>query len=38
MKVGLEKCTLLIIRHGKCKMLEGIELPNQEKIRMFGKK
>ena len=35
---GMEKCATLIMRSGKRRMTEGIKLPNQEKIRMPGKK
>ena len=38
MEFGIEKCAILIIRGGKQHMIEGIELPNQEKIRMLGEK
>ena len=31
MKLGIEKCAMLIMRNGKQHMTEGIELPNQEK-------
>ena len=30
-KFGIEKCTTLIMKSGKRRMMEGIELPNQEK-------
>ena len=35
---GIEKCIMLIITSGKQQMMERIELPNQEIIRMFGGK
>ena len=34
----IEKCAMLIIKSGKRYMTEGIELPNQEKIRRLGEK
>ena len=33
MKFGIEKCALLIMKSGKRHITEGIELPNQDKIR-----
>ena len=38
MKFGMEKYALLIMKGGKREIIEGIELPNQERIRMLGKK
>ena len=38
MEFGLEKCALLIMKSGKPQMTEGMELPNQEKIRRLGEK
>ena len=35
---GIERCAMLIIRRGKRDMTARIEPPDQEKIRMFGKK
>ena len=35
---GIEKCAMQIMRCGKWQMMEGIELPNQEKIRRLGEK
>ena len=35
MEFGIEKCAMLIIKSGKRHMTDGIELPNQEKIRTF---
>ena len=37
MDFGLEKCPILIVRSGKQHMTEGIELPNQDKIRISVK-
>ena len=34
MEFGTEKCAMLLIKSGKQQITEGIELPNQEKIRM----
>ena len=36
MEVGIEKCGMLIMKSGKRKITEGIELPYQERIRMLG--
>ena len=38
MEFGIEKCAMLIMRSGKRLLTEGIELLNQEKIRMLGEK
>ena len=38
MEFGIEKCTMLIRKSEKRKTKEGIELPNQGKIRTLGKK
>ena len=38
MDFGIEKYTTLIMRRGKQHTTEGMELPNQEKIRMLGEK
>ena len=38
MEFGIEKCTLLVTKSGKRHMTEGVELPNQEKIRTLGEK
>ena len=38
MKFGIGKYTVLIIKGGKRQMTEGIELPNQGKIRTLGEK
>ena len=35
---GIEKCTMLIMKNRKRHMTEGIELPNQEKIRTLGER
>ena len=33
MEFGIEKCVKLIMKSGKIQTTEGIELPNQERIR-----
>ena len=38
MKVGIEKYAMFIIKSGKRQMKEEKELPNQERISMFGEK
>ena len=38
MEFGKEKCAMLLMRRVKRHMTEEIELPNQEKIRLFGEK
>ena len=38
MEFGIEKCAILIMKSGKRHMNEGMELPNQERIRKFGQK
>ena len=35
---GIKKCALLLMKSRKWHMTEGIELPNQEKIRTLGEK
>ena len=37
-KFGIEKCDILIMRNELRKSTEGIELPNQERIRTLGEK
>ena len=32
-ELGIEKCAMLIMKSGKRQMTDGIELPNQEKIK-----
>ena len=36
MEFGIEKCALLVIKSGKRHLTDGIELPNQDKIRMLA--
>ena len=38
MEFSIEKCAMLIMRSGKRQITEGIEMPNQERIRMLGGK
>ena len=38
MEFGIEKCAMLIMKSGKSESVEGIELPNQERIKTFGRK
>ena len=38
MEFSIENCAMLIMKSGKRQMMEGIELPNQEKIRTLGEK
>ena len=37
-KFSIEKCPVLIMKSGKRQITEGIELPNQERIRRLGEK
>ena len=36
MEFGIEKCALLVIKSGKRHLTDGIELPNQDKIRTLA--
>ena len=36
MEFGIEKCALLVMKSGKRHLTDGIELPNQDKIRTFA--
>ena len=36
MEFGIEKCTMLVMKSGKRHTTDGIELPNQDKIRTLG--
>ena len=38
MEFGIEKCVLLVMKSGKQHLTDGIELPNQDKIRILGEK
>ena len=33
MEFGIEKCAMLVMKSGKRHLTDGIELPNQDKIR-----
>ena len=36
MEFGIEKCSMLVMKSGKRHLNDGMELPNQDKIRMPG--
>ena len=36
MEFGIEKCTMLVMKSGKRHLTEGMELPNQDKIRTLA--
>ena len=38
MEFGIEKCVLLVIKSGKRHLTDGMEIPNQDKIRTLGEK
>ena len=38
MEFDIEKCAMLMIRSGKRHKMDGMEQPNQDKIRTFGEK
>ena len=38
MKFAIETCAMLIMKSGKLHRMEGIKLPNQDKIRTLGEK
>ena len=38
MEFGREKCTMLIMKSGERQITEGIELPNQERIKILEEK
>ena len=35
---GIEKCAMLVMKSGKRHITDGMELPNQDKIRTLGEK
>ena len=35
MESGIEKCAMLVMKSGKQHLTDGMELPNQDKIRML---
>ena len=38
MEFGIEKCAMLVMKSGKSHLTDGMELSNQDKIRMLGEK
>ena len=38
MEFGIEKCPMIVMKSGKRHLTDGMELPNQDKIRMLGEK
>ena len=38
MEFGIEKCAMLVMKNGKWHLTDGMELPNQDKIRTLGEK
>ena len=38
MEFGIEKCAMLEIKSGKRHLTDGMELPNEDKIRTLGEK
>ena len=38
MEFGIEKCNMLVIKSVKQHLTDGMELPNQDKIRTLGEK
>ena len=38
MEFGIEKCAMLVMKSGKRHLTDGMELPDQDKIRTFGEK
>ena len=38
MEFGIEICAIIIMKSGKRHTTDGMELPNQDKIRMLGEK
>ena len=38
MEFGTEKCAILVMKISKKHLKEGMELPNQDKIRTLGEK
>ena len=38
MESGIEKCAMLVMKSGNWHLTDGMELPNQDKIRMLGEK
>ena len=38
MEFGIEKCAMLVMKSGKRRLMDGMELPNQDKIRTLEEK
>ena len=38
MEFGIEKCAMLVMKSGKRHLTDGMELPNQDKIRTLEEK
>ena len=38
MEFSIEKCAMLVMKSGKQHLMDGMEQPNQEKIRTLGEK
>ena len=38
MEVGIEKCTMIVIKRGKRHLTDGMELPNQDNSRTLAEK
>ena len=38
MEFGLEKCAMLVMKSSKWQLTDGMELPNQDKIRRIREK
>ena len=38
MEYGIEKCAMLVMKSGKRHLTDGMELPNENKIRTLGEK
>ena len=37
-EIGIEKCAMLVMKSSKRHMMEGVALPNHEKLRTLGEK
>ena len=38
MEFGIEKCAMLVMKNGKRHQIDGMKLPNQDKLRTPGEK
>ena len=38
MEFGIKNCTMLVMKRGKRYIMDGMELPNQDKVRTLGEK